>query len=314
MRLATFTVAGTTHVGLAQQGGVVDLHDAATALGDDGAAALPRDVLGIIEAGPGSWGVAEALDERLASARLPEAGRDVWWWPEAEAKYDAPFVPRKNPWVIGANYLAHLAAGFARLGRAPVGPTHVEFFSKARASIIGDGDDIVYSSQASVTLDYECELAVVIGKGGKDIPVEEAEDHVFGYTVANDMSAREVQVGGFQYFRGKSLDGFCPLGPVVATKRSVPNPYTTYIKTWVNGELRQDWIVGDMLFKIDKLISDLSQGMTIEPGDIIICGTVPGTGFESMPQMWLQHGDRVETEITRIGRLHNTIKQREALA
>tara|TARA_B110000259_G_C13785879_1_gene310608 strand:- start:59 stop:625 length:567 start_codon:yes stop_codon:yes gene_type:complete len=184
----------------------------------------------------------------------------------------------------------------------------VEFFTKRVNSIVGHEDDIVYDKRVTRTVDFELELVVVLGKYGKDIPIEHAYDWVFGYTIANDVSARELQLGHQQYHRGKSLDGFCPMGPVIATPRETGDPNRLKMRQWLNGELKQDWPVGDMIYKIDKLISTLSEGMTVEPGEMIICGTVPGVGFEQLPQAWLQHGDVLEAEISRIGLLRNTIK------
>jgi 2-keto-4-pentenoate hydratase/2-oxohepta-3-ene-1,7-dioic acid hydratase in catechol pathway len=296
-------------VGLAVGSVVADLHGAAAAMGHKDAADLPGDLLAIIEAGPDAWALAEALDEALATSSLDESGRGSWWHPSSTVRFLPPLTPRKNPWVVGANYYQHMANGFARIPRPAVVPPHVEFFSKAITAIVGDGDDIVYDRRATVTVDYETELTVVIGVGGRDIPSSDGHDCVFGYTVCNDTSARELQLGHQQYFRGKSLDTFCPMGPVIATRRHVPSPYSLTIKTRVNGHLRQNWPVGDMLYKVDELVSVLSQGMTIEPGDMIVCGTVPGTGFEQLPQVWLQHGDVLESEITNIGVLTNTVRQ-----
>ena len=307
MRIATYTVDGRRGVGLVVHEALVDLHRAAEAVNHD-AAGLPEDLLAIIEAGDEQRTLAENLDELLAAAPLADTGHGSWWWPTGDIKFEAPFMPPKNMWVVGANYYKHLAAGFARIPGPPVVPPVPQFFSKGLQSIVGDGDDIVYDKRATVTVDYECELAVVIGRRGKDIPAGEADNYVFGYTVCNDVSARELQLGHRQVFRGKSQDNFGPLGPVVATRRHVPNPYRLRIKQRVNGELRQDSPVSEMLYKIDELISVLSQGMTIEPGDIIVTGTVEGTGFEQLPQTWLQHGDELAAEITDIGTVHNTIK------
>ena len=307
MRIATYTVDGHQGVGLVIGEAVVDLHGGAEAAGHD-AASLPGDMLSIIQAGDDAWALAEAFDEQLDSSPLDGSGQGTWWWPTSDIKFDAPFLPTKNMWVVGANYYGHMAAGFARIPRPAVVPPVPEFFCKGLPSIVGDQEDIVYDKRATVTVDYECELAVVIGKKGKDIPASEAEDYVFGYTVCNDVSARELQLGHQQYFRGKSQDMFGPLGPLVATRRHIPNPYRLRIKQRVNGELRQDTSIGEMLYKINELIAVLSQGMTIEPGDIIVTGTVEGTGFEQLPQTWLQHGDELAAEITDIGVVHNTIK------
>ena len=310
MHVSTFEMQGRPCIGLGIGGALAHLHGAGEALGDPLAASLPADLLGLIEAGPDAWDLAERVDARLLAEGLPEAGRGRWWWPRKEVRVLLPYIPRKNPWVIGANYMEHLANGFRRLGRPIVAPPHVEFFSKAVRSLTGPDTDIVYDPDATRTVDYECELTVVLGKSGRDIPASEAMDYVFGYTVANDVSARELQIGHQQYYRGKSQDGFCPLGPGIATTRLVPNPYALRIRQRVNGETRQDWPVSDMLYKIDELISVLSQGMTIEPGDMIITGTVPGVGFESMPQVWLQHGDIIEADIDRIGVVRNRILMR----
>ena len=309
MRISTFRApeGQSAAVGLSVGSIVADLHQAGRALGHS-AAELPGDLLSIVEAGPEAWALAEALDDRLADGSLPAEAEGSWWWPASTVKFEVPFVPRKNPWVVGANYYQHLANGYARIPRPAIVPPHPEFFSKATTSMIGDSDDIVYDRRATATVDYETELCVVIGVGGRDIPRASGHDHIFGYTVSNDTSARELQIGHRQYFRGKSLDTFCPIGPVVVTPKHLCNPYSLTITTRVNGQVRQHWPVGDMLYKLDELIAVLSEGMTIEPGDMIICGTVPGVGFEQLPQVWLQHLDVVESEISQIGRLTNVVK------
>jgi len=308
MYLATIRTAATPGVALVVGKQVISLHGAAKKLGRKSILAAPRTVLGIVEAGPATWSALESFYDEFRDRDLGTKGKGDWWWPVEQVRFDPPLIPRKNPWVVGANYYAHLAAGYARIPRPAIAPPHVEFFSKSVNSIVGHDADIVYDKRVTRTVDYELELTVVIGKHGKDIPVADAYDWVFGYTVANDISARELQLGHQQYHRGKSLDGFCPLGPVIATPRDTGDPNRLRIRQWLNGELKQDWPVGDMIYKIDKLIAVLSEGMTVEPGEMIICGTVPGVGFEQLPQSWLQHGDVLEAEISRIGMLRNTIK------
>lgn len=307
MKIATIRQGGG-RAALVEGDRVLALKGAAAAFGREPIAAVPDDVLAIIDAGPETWQLLEDFYDELRGAALPDDGRGKWWWELEEVDLDAPMRPRKNPWVIGANYYQHLANGYARIPLPAIAPPHVEFFSKSRHSVIGDGDDIVFDKRATRTVDFECELAVVLGRYGKDIPTADAYDWVFGYSVANDMSARELQLGHRQYHRGKSLDGFCPLGPVIATPRETGDPNRLRIRQWLNGELKQDWPVGDMIYKIDELISVLSQGLTVEPGDVIVCGTVPGVGFEQLPQSWLHHGDVLRAEISRIGALNNTIK------
>jgi len=308
MYIATIRVGQIDHVAFVANDMAIALHGAAANGGRPEIEALPRTLLGITEAGPAVWATLEAFYDEFRRAKLPDHGRAKWWWPKTDVRFEPPVLPRKNPWVVGANYYQHLANGYARIPRPAVAPPHVEYFSKAVNSIVGHETDIVYDKRATRTVDFELELVVVIGKYGKDIPVADAYDWVFGYTIANDMSARELQLGHQQYHRGKSLDGFCPLGPVIATPRETGDPNRLRMRQWLNGDLKQDWPVGDMIYKIDKLISVLSEGMTIEPGEMIICGTVPGVGFEQLPQSWLQHGDVLEAEISRIGLLRNTIK------
>lgn len=286
----------------------IALHRAATALRKTNISTVPQSLLSIIEAGEQTWAVLESFYDEFRNRDLQADGEGKWWWPVSAVHFEPPIRPRKNPWVVGANYYQHLANGYARIPRPAIAPPHVEYFTKAVNSIVGHGADIVYDKRVTRTVDFELELTVVIGKRGKDIPVADAYDWVFGYTIANDISARELQLGHQQYHRGKSLDGFCPLGPVIATPRETGDPNRLRMRQWVNGELKQDWPVGDMIYKIDKLIAVLSEGMTIEPGEMIICGTVPGVGFEQLPQAWLQHGDVLDAEISRIGRLRNTIK------
>jgi len=308
MYIATISVAEEQLVALVVGDRAVSPHRAALELDRPDIAAVPDTLLGIIEAGPETWSELECFYDGLRDRDLAAQGEGEWWWSNDAVRFEPPLRPRKNPWVVGANYYQHLANGFARIPRPAIAPPHVEYFTKAVNSIVGHDADIVYDKRATRTVDYELELVVVIGKYGKDIAVADAYDWVFGYTVANDVSARELQLGHQQYHRGKSQDGFCPLGPVIATPRECGDPNRLRMRQWLNGELKQDWPVGDMIYKIDKLIAVLSEGMTVEPGEMIICGTGPGVGFEQLPQSWLQHGDVLEAEISRIGLLRNTIK------
>ncbi|WP_425409897.1 fumarylacetoacetate hydrolase family protein [Hyphococcus sp.] len=308
MYLATTRVHKNSIVAFVVEDRVVSIRDCAAGQGSSIAESLPSTVLGVIEKGPDYWAELESFYDTLRDGEFPSDAQDKWWWTKESVTFEPPLIPRKNPWVVGANYYQHLANGFARIPRPAIAPPHVEYFSKAVNSIIGDNADIVFDKRSTRTVDFELELAVVIGKTGKDVSVADAYDWVFGYTIANDISARELQLGHQQYHRGKSLDGFCPLGPVIATPRETGDPNRLRMRQWLNGELKQDWPVGDMIYKIDKLIEVLSQGMTIEPGEVIICGTVPGVGFEQLPQDWLIHGDLLEAEISRIGMLTNRIK------
>jgi 2-keto-4-pentenoate hydratase/2-oxohepta-3-ene-1,7-dioic acid hydratase in catechol pathway len=306
MKIGTFSVGDGPMVGLLVDGRMVSAVSAMAVIGDQ--APIVGGLREIIESGPTTWDRLEDLSVALESEGLHVSGEQRWWWPASQVRFHAPFSPPKNPWTVGSNYAAHIEIAFKRIPREFKLPELPEFFTKALTSVCGDGDDVIYDRRATQTVDYENELMIVIGVGGKDIPVDSARDHVFGYCVANDVSARELQIGHGQFFRGKSQTGFCPFGPVISTKSAVPDPNSEHLRTWVNGELRQDWPVGDMVFTPDEIVSSLSQGMTIEPGDVILCGTAPGVGFEFLPQRWLQHGDVVECEISGIGRIRNTIK------
>jgi 2-keto-4-pentenoate hydratase/2-oxohepta-3-ene-1,7-dioic acid hydratase in catechol pathway len=160
-------------------------------------------------------------------------------------------------------------------------------------------------------VDWEVELGVVIGVGGRDIPEQHALRHVFGYTVINDLSARDLQVGHFQWFKGKSLDGFCPMGPVVVTADEFGDPQQKRLRTRVNGAARQDATTADMIFPVASIIAWLSQGLTLEAGDIIATGTPEGVGLGRTPPEYLKDGDVVETEVEGIGLLRNTIRSRQ---
>jgi 2-keto-4-pentenoate hydratase/2-oxohepta-3-ene-1,7-dioic acid hydratase in catechol pathway len=159
-------------------------------------------------------------------------------------------------------------------------------------------------------IDYEVELAVVIGTGGRDIPRERAMEHVFGYTILNDITARDVQRRhGGQYFKGKGLDGSCPLGPWIVTADAIGDPASLGIRCLVNGEVRQESTTAAMIFDIPTLIASLSEGLTLEPGDILATGTPSGVGYAMDPPAFLKDGDRVVCEIDGIGRLENTVRE-----
>jgi 2-keto-4-pentenoate hydratase/2-oxohepta-3-ene-1,7-dioic acid hydratase in catechol pathway len=210
--------------------------------------------------------------------------------------------PRKNIICVGKNYKEHaLEMGADR-------PEHVIFFTKAPTTVIGQHDYIHSYLHLTHELDYEGELAVVIGKRGKGISVENALHYVFGYTIVNDITARDVQSRHKQFFLGKSFDTFCPMGPVLVHHAAIGNPDNLSIETKVNGEVRQSSCTSEMLFNISEIISVLSQGMTLEPGDVIATGTPAGVGKGFHPPRFLKQGDVVEITVEKIGTLRNTVK------
>ncbi len=207
---------------------------------------------------------------------------------------------------IGLNYKEHAKEGKSETPPVPL------LFIKAGNSLTGPGEAIPVPKVSS-QVDFEGELAVIIGRTAKDVPREHALEYVFGYSVANDVTARDWQrdknLGGGQFARGKSFDGFCPLGPWIVTADEVPNPNALWIKTWVNGTLMQDQGTVDMIYDVPTLIESLSSTMTLRPGAVILTGTPAGVGFARTPPVWLKAGDTVCIDISGIGSLENPVGQ-----
>ena len=186
-------------------------------------------------------------------------------------------------------------------------PEHAIIFTKAPTTANGPYGDIVIDPAVSEQVDWEAELAVIIGKTGKNIREEEALDYVFGYTVLNDVSARDLQFQHQQFFRGKSIDGYCPMGPWIVTADEVADPQQLPIRLRVNGVVKQDANTNMMIFSVRQIIAVLSKGMTLEAGDIIATGTPSGVGFARNPPEFLKAGDVVETEIEGLGMMRNKV-------
>jgi 2-keto-4-pentenoate hydratase/2-oxohepta-3-ene-1,7-dioic acid hydratase in catechol pathway len=251
----------------------------------------------------GGQAALSALRARMA------AGGDVI--PAAAVRLLAPLPrPEKNVFCVGRNYREHIAEG-ERAQNVKIGVTEVPvFFTKPRTAVVGPGAEVPIFPHVSTQIDYEVELALVIGKAGRDIPRERALEHVFGYTILNDVTARDVQRRhGGQYFKGKGLDGSCPMGPWIVTADAIGDPAKLGIRCTVNGELRQDSTTAALIFDIPTLIASLSEGLTLEPGDILATGTPSGVGYAMDPPRFLKDGDRVVCEIDGIGRLENTMRE-----
>ena len=219
------------------------------------------------------------------------------------AKLLAPIEPRAII-CIGLNYRKHAEETKAKLPQFPV------VFFKNPASLQNPGDPIQLPTHLkSDEVDYECELAVVIGKRAKNVPRAKAFEYILGYTCANDVSARDWQKerGGGQWCRGKSFDTFCPLGPCLVTRDEIPNPNALTIRTVVSGEVLQDWNTNDMIFDVPTLIEFLSGSTTLLPGTVILTGTPHGVGMARTPRRWLHAGDSVSVEIEKIGTLTNPV-------
>jgi 2-keto-4-pentenoate hydratase/2-oxohepta-3-ene-1,7-dioic acid hydratase in catechol pathway len=245
--------------------------------------------------------------------------RGAGWAPAAPAlplksvRLLAPIVPKRNVFCVGWNYAEHFAEGkaFRPADAVQEIPAHPALFTKNPFAIIGPEAAIRFPAPISEELDYEVELAVVIGREGRDITERDALDHVFGYTIGNDVSVRDVQRTwhGGQWFKGKNFDTHFPLGPWIVTKDEIPDPQTLRLTTRVNGATKQDSNTKHMVFPVARIIAELSAGLTLHPGDVIMTGTPEGVGMGRTPPEWLKPGDIVELEIERIGVLRNHIER-----
>ncbi|MDR6124601.1 2-keto-4-pentenoate hydratase/2-oxohepta-3-ene-1,7-dioic acid hydratase in catechol pathway [Bacillus sp. SLBN-46] len=231
---------------------------------------------------------------------------ETYYLPIEEVTLLAPIPrPTKNIFCVGKNYVEHAL----ELGSAEDIPKHVMVFTKAPTTVTGPGTVVLNHQSVTKQLDYEGELAVIIGKKGRGIKKEEALDYVFGYTIINDVTARDLQAKHKQFFIGKSLDTTCPMGPWIVHKSLIENPNHLHIETRVNGEIRQSSNTEKFIFPIEEIISVLSAGMTLEPGDIIATGTPAGVGKGFNPPRFLKPGDQMEIIVESIGTLTNTIEE-----
>jgi 2-keto-4-pentenoate hydratase/2-oxohepta-3-ene-1,7-dioic acid hydratase in catechol pathway len=285
MRLASWHWGGRDHAGT---------------ISPDGLEATP---LVVAEPSRGALGLIEALARGEA---LPaQAGARL---PVAVVTLRAPLpLPRRGLFCVGRNYRAHAAelAGSVFRASMPAEDPWPIVFTKLAECVVGPHATVRLPGPAvSAQIDYESELAVVIGRGGRDIAAARAMDHVFGYTVVNDVTARDVQMRHQQWDLGKSFDTFCPMGPWIATADELDGR-ATRVRGWVNGELRQDGQTKDLIFDIPTLIETCSRGITLYPGDVIATGTPAGVGMGLKPPQWLKSGDVVRVEIDGVGAIEN---------
>jgi len=299
MKLVTYRIGEqAARLGAIVDGMVVDIER----LGEAADLDLPDDMLGFIDAGPsalrvtaeilsdceGNWpvGVATALANVRLLAPIPR--------------------PRKNIFGIGLNYVEHVEESARTLDTATDLPKQPVVFSKPPTSVIGPGVAIEHNAKMTQQLDWEVELAVIIGTTAKRIDEADAMDHVFGYSVMIDVSARDCRRAG-QWIFSKGQDTFAPFGPCIVTADEIPDPHQLRLWLTVNGVSKQDSNTRHMLFKVPHLIADISSGMTLEPGDVIATGTPSGVGAGRTPQEWLWPGDVVEAEVEGIGRLRHPV-------
>jgi len=277
MRLVMFSAGDTPRAGLLVDDQVVDL-----------APTGYKDVLSFLEAGDRAVEAAQKAASEKADAR-----------PAADVKLHAPLVPPKFI-LIGLNYLDHAKESNIE---PPDTPT---VFTKYNNTVVGPGDPIVLPP-VSNKVDYEAELAFVIGKKCKNVPAEKWEEYVFGYTICHDVSARDYQLATTQWTIGKTFDTFGPLGPAVVAKDEVPDPHNLRISLELNGKVMQDSNTSQFIFRIPDLIEYLSKVMTLLPGDLISTGTPPGVGFARKPPVFMKAGDEVAIQIEKLGELRNPV-------
>jgi 2-keto-4-pentenoate hydratase/2-oxohepta-3-ene-1,7-dioic acid hydratase in catechol pathway len=272
---------------------VVDL----AAIGDE----APQTMLDVIRAGDPMVDAARTL---LAEAP-PEVRMDL-----GAVNLLAPIPrPAKNVFCVGRNYRAHVEEGYRARGNDVSYPDAPQFFTKAPTSVIGPRDTALVDPSVTSKFDYEAELGIVIGRGGRNIPEGAAAEAIFGYTIVNDFTARDLQRRHDQWFKGKSLDRSCATGPWIVHASAIPNPQDLAISLTVNGEVRQSSRTSQMIFSLARIVRDLSLGMTLEPGDIIATGTPQGVGYAMEPPTFLRGGDTVEITIESIGRLVTGIEE-----
>jgi 2-keto-4-pentenoate hydratase/2-oxohepta-3-ene-1,7-dioic acid hydratase in catechol pathway len=287
MKLVTYKPRGAN----AQLGAIVD--DKVINLAEASGGALPNDMLAFLQLGDAGLKAAKKVATKKVAADHGVALDEV--------KLLSPITNPNKVVAIGLNYLDHIKESNAAVPKLPI------MFTKYTTSIVGHGDEVRWDPKLSGKVDWEVELAVVMGKSAYRVSEDEALTYVAGYTVCNDVSARDLQVEmGDQWIRGKSLDTFCPLGPCIVTKDEIADPHNLKLTTTVNGKVMQDSNTSQLLFKLPYLIHYLSQAFTLLPGDVIITGTPPGVGMGMKPPVYLKDGDVMTVAVEGIGELTNT--------
>jgi 2-keto-4-pentenoate hydratase/2-oxohepta-3-ene-1,7-dioic acid hydratase in catechol pathway len=302
LRLATFSMPGEPALrtgAVLDDGRIIDLAREAKARGTS-LSFDPASMISLIAGGDAALKQVRALTQG-AQGEHPKIGN---------VSFASPIpVPQRNIYAVGWNYLAHFKEGAALRDPNQKYPEHPVFFSKAQHCMNGPFSPIPFDRNVSTMIDWEGELAVIIGRRGRNIPEASAMDYVFGFSVINDTTARDLQQTrhGGQWFKGKSLDGHGPMGPWIVTRGAL-NHDNLKLQTRINGVVRQDANTGQMFFKVPAILAELSMGLTLEPGDIIATGTPPGVGNSMKPPMYLKPGDIMETEISGIGVIRNEIQ------
>ena len=292
MRFASVRLDGATEPGVLDDGEIVLIGD------------LFADLVALVESGPEGLKAAERAKGETGRRRLPAGTADL-----------APPIGRFKRDVLctGWNYWDHFEEGRGRRdGQEVDRPTAPTFFTKAPNAIIGPNDPISWDGRCSKKWDYEAELALVVGPAGRSIPAGRAHEHIFGYCIANDISQRDIQRRhGGQWMRGKSPDATTPLGPLLVTQDEIGDLGAMWVECELNGEVMQSALVAQMAFDLPTLIAELSFGMTLNAGDVLLTGTPAGVGNGRTPQVFLKPGDVVVTRATGLGELRNTVTERD---
>ena len=302
MRLVTYLSGDGARIGAVLGNTVVDLRH----WGEHAGVGVPVSMQQLIE--DGARGIEAAHAALAAAPKSAEAG-SPGIMPLSGVRLLAPIpTPRRNVICLGRNYVEHALESAEARGAAAPPPAHPVYFTKATTAVTGPYDPIPYDASVSTQIDWEAELGVILGRSGKHIPEERALDYVFGYTVINDITARDLQNQHLQWVLGKSIDGSCPMGPWIVTADELHDPHRLHIALRVNGVTKQQSSTDKLIFTINTCISVLSRGTTLLAGDIIATGTPAGVGFARKPPEFLKPGDVVEAEIEEIGTIRNTVE------
>jgi len=296
MRLVTFDAGNGPRLGALFENQIVDLAQAAET---SGVGNLPADMLSLIQAGEDTWNVARQAI--TWAGKNPEALPEGTVFEADTVRLKAPLPNPPRLFGVGRNYKEHAEAFGFEVPDEPL------LFAKLASAIIGPGEAVVIPHQ-SETVDYELELAVVLGRGGRHIPEAGAMQHVFGYTIMNDVSNREYQRKWSQWLVGKSFDTFAPMGPAIVTADEVPDPHDLPLTLSIDGEVLQDSNTSDMVFGIPTLIAFASSFFTLEAGDIFMTGSPPGNGATRTPPRWLRPGETMEMRIGDLGMLVSPVE------
>jgi 2-keto-4-pentenoate hydratase/2-oxohepta-3-ene-1,7-dioic acid hydratase in catechol pathway len=303
MRLLTYEAGGERRLGALRREDIVDLQH----WDSRGGVSVPATMLELIEAGERGLDAARGA---LAAVPVDAPVGSPGVLALARTRVTAPIpTPRRNVICLGRNYREHALESAAARGTEGLLPEHPVYFTKATTSVSGPFDPIPYDPELSTQIDWEVELGVVIGLGGKRVREDDVFEHVFGYVVVNDVTARDLQNLHGQWHLGKSPDGFCPMGPWIVTADEIPDPHNLRVTLRVNGVTKQDSNSSKLIFNVNACVSVYSRGTTLLPGDIFATGTPEGVGFARKPPEFLKPGDVVEAEVEGIGVLRNTVQQ-----